>query len=146
MINDLKKQIIKERRIESMNRRIEASQTINPVTGQQYLDFNYPKVRRLEDPIQAHLRAMEERNPSANEHKQGFLKDIGDRLSLIGRALEYRELFHIFKVDVKKEKKSNFKGYGFYSKLIKPDLDEIIKNYGVLYSKGNFYNYEKYNR
>ncbi|AJF62930.1 MAG: hypothetical protein QT11_C0001G0794 [archaeon GW2011_AR20] len=56
MVKDLR--YAKERRIKDMNSRIESTQVINPLTGQPYLDDKYPKVRRLEDPIQTHLRMM----------------------------------------------------------------------------------------
>ena len=92
MTNDL---IVKGKRIEEMNSRREATQTINPLTGKQYLAYEKPKSSRLEDPIQASLRAMEYRNPSLNKHKQGLLKNIADRLSLIDRSLRYKEVDYI---------------------------------------------------
>ena len=125
MLNYPKKSA-KERRTDNINSRIEATQLINPITSKPYLDNKYPKfpkLRRLEDPIQAHLRTMEERNPSANEHKQGFFKSIGDRLSLIGRALQYREYFHIFKVTDRYNNKKPI------SLIKKDNLENIIKNY-----------------
>jgi len=101
MIKDLKdnlREYLKEKRIENMNERIEAIQTINPLTSEPYLESNYPKVRKLEDPIQSNLRAMENRNPSTNEHRQGLLKTLTDRLSLTNRALQYlRGELEIFK-------------------------------------------------
>ena len=106
MMNDSKKILLEEKRIENMNNRVEATQTINPITGLEYLNFDYPKVGKFEDPIQAHLRAMEERNPSTSEHKQGLLKTLIDRLSFINRGLQYKKSdeIEIFKVGRKDKK------------------------------------------
>ncbi len=79
----------KERRIQEQNRRLETTQTINPLTGKPYLQERNLRTRRLEDPIQAHLRVMEAENPSENLHKQGLLKELADRLYLFDRAIHY---------------------------------------------------------
>lgn len=129
----------KERRIDNINNRIEATQTINPITGEPYLDYNSPKVKRLEDPIQAHFRMMEERNPSSNEHKQGFLKDIACRLSLVDRALQYWTDFHIFKTNPRDNNKKPL--YDNIYKLIdESKLEDSIKK---IYSEKNLINYYK---
>jgi len=129
----------KERRARNINNRKEATQTINPITGQLYLNFDYPKVGRLEDPIQAHLRAMEERNPSANEHRQVFLKTLIDRLSLIYRAFQYRNgEIGIFK-------KGGLERY--YKESIYPNLYNLIKNESkiekIIYALNEKKNYDK---
>ncbi len=47
----------------------------NAVTnGTGYHDRSYAKVGWLSDPVQAHLRRMEKKNPSANRHPQRFLR------------------------------------------------------------------------
>ncbi len=122
----------KESRIRRINSRFEATQTINPVTGQPYLEeyMNPTKVKRLEDPLQAHLRAMEERKPSANKHRRGLLENIAGRLSLIDRALQYKKgLILIYKVSDVKTPYDLFGNYKIYDKSIKFSLEEIIKTY-----------------
>lgn len=105
----LDKRTLIEKREDALNKRKEATQLTNPTTGNpvyisndlrdngsgvfygpNQIDYTV-NVERFEDPIQAHLRAMEEREPSLNEHKQGcFSKQLGDRLTLVDRALQYR--------------------------------------------------------
>lgn len=97
-----------EKKIYSINSRREATQEINPITGKKvYISndllnngigtfygsnqSNYKvKVGRFEDPIQAHLRVMEDLNPSSQLPETGLIKSIGDRFSLLNRALQYR--------------------------------------------------------
>ncbi len=112
---------------ESMNNRLEATQTINPITSQQYLKYTYmaiPEMGVLEDPIQAHLKAMEVRDPSTNEHRQGLLKNLADRLYLIDRALQYRRgESGIFKT-------SQWKSKGLYGNIIDyMDYNKVNKKY-----------------
>ncbi len=112
----------KERRINNMNSRIEATQMINPITARPYLEQKYPKLRKLEDPIQAHLRQMEETNPSLKNHEKTLLGKLADRLSLIVRSLRYRNgEIEIFKVSPK-YKFSNLKSTNLYY------FDDKIKN------------------
>ena|SRR3989344_4733023 len=119
----------KERRNHYMNSRIEATQVINPITGQPYLDDKYSKVKRLEDPLQAHLRMMEERNPSEKNHEPRFLKSFTDRLHFIDRALQYRKEFHIFKAIPTKNEKDYVRLYPLhFLSQYKMSLEEIIKN------------------
>ena len=127
MMNDTKKVLLEEKRTKNMNTRVEATQTINPVTGLEYLNFDYPQCGRFEDPIQAHLRVMEEKNPSTNEHKQRLLKTLIDRLSFIDRTLQYRKgdiaLFKIGKKDNKE----------FYVLDSKNTLYLLLKEYPLRY-------------
>ena len=80
-----------QRRKKRINLRPEATQDINPLNGQGYLEYSCPKLRRFEDPIQGHLRRMEEENPSENTNYRGFLREAGDRLTLMSRGQEYHE-------------------------------------------------------
>ena len=92
------------------------------------MDDKYPKVRKLEDPIQAHLRAMEDRNPSERNHKQGFLKNLADMLYFIDRALEYRKEFHIFKISPIKNEK-DYRNLYFFNKLENIIIKENKENF-----------------
>ena len=82
------------------------TQSINPITGTPYYTSNNlmgalgyfygpyqnnyeTKESIFEDPIQAHLRGMEERNPSLNKYRQSFLERLGNKALLLDRAVKY---------------------------------------------------------
>lgn len=77
-----------ERRIDTINSRYEATQEINPITKQEYKTLT-SKASWFYDPLQAHLKAMEKRNPSENEHKQDVLKSFEDFVHYLARARMY---------------------------------------------------------
>ena len=132
-----------QRRIDKMNSRIEATQEINPITGKPvYITSDFrdngsglfkgvseshydAEIGRFEDPIQAHLRVMEEINPSSYVPKSSLVRTIGDRLTLLDRAQKHRYggKGHIFskKYDDRKKKYDN-KILNF----IKPNLEKYL--------------------
>jgi hypothetical protein len=96
-----------ERRIDTINSRYEATQEINPITKQGYKTLA-SKANWFYDPLQAHLKAMEKRTPSENEHKQDILKSFEDTVHYLARARMYdRDEILIYRVpqkgDIKKK-------------------------------------------
>ncbi|HKZ33825.1 MAG TPA: hypothetical protein VJ142_01145 [Candidatus Nanoarchaeia archaeon] len=53
-------------------------------------------MKRFKDPIQEKLKQMEGENPSKNEHTQGLLKTLKNRIYFMGRFLGIEEKIYNF--------------------------------------------------
>jgi len=122
-----------------MNEKTEIQQRIeNAVTnGVGYHDSSYANVGRFQDPIQAHLGRMEEKNPSSNKIGQRFLQWVSGITALLDRALQY----HSTKLSIWKHSEyqplDNKKDFS----IIKNNLEEKIINLIDFSKEKNFHKY-----
>ncbi len=104
---------LKEKREADFNiLRGKPEQTINPITGQGYNTIGYGDSAKriscrkyLDDPLQAHLREMEMRNPSESIDNRSLVRKVGDWLHYVGRAIECQDLDNDFYISKAQEKR-----------------------------------------